>query len=128
MRLHLPLAILTALLLVLTLHTSQKHHFTFAQVQELAEKRAAAKYIPLPNVLPPQLKSLTPGQEDGIFWNSNYRVWRNKGLPFQVDFYHVSKAFPCSPQINTVDRKGPRPLAYSPSFFRFSNLDFNPPL
>ncbi len=43
-----------------------RHRFTFAQVDEIAQKRAAAKYVPLPDVLPPQLKKLTP-QQDAAF-------------------------------------------------------------
>jgi len=128
MRLHLILAIITVLALVLTLRSEKGRQFTFAQVQELAQQRARTKYVPLPNVLPPQLKNLTADQENGIFWNDAHRVWRSKGLPFQVDFYHVNKAFPTSPRINYIDRKGPHPLPYSPSFFRFSGLTFNPPL
>jgi glucans biosynthesis protein len=128
MRLHLPLALITALLLVISLRSSERHRFTFEKVRAIAEQRAQAKYVPPTAVLPPQLKNLTPAQENGIFWNDAYRVWRKKGLPFQIDFYHVSKAFPDGPKIYTVDRKGPNLLAYSPSFFRFSNLTFNPPL
>ena len=128
MRLHFILAVITAVLLVITLRSNQKHRFTFDMVQQLAEKRAQAKYVPLPDALPAQLKNLTPQQEAGIFWNDAYRLWRNKGLPFQIDFYHVNKAFPRAPLINTVDRKGVRHLAYSPGFFHFSGLAFTPPL
>ena len=128
MRLHLILAIVTAFLLVLTFRAGHKPRFSFTQVEEAAKKRAQAKYVPLPNVLPPQLKSLTLEQEYGIFWNDTYRLWRKKGLPFQVDFYHVSKAFPHAPPINAVDRKGAHPLVYSPAQFRFSGLHFDSPI
>ena len=128
MRLHLTLATLTVLLLVLTLHSGSKHRFTFAQVEKIAQQRAQQKYAPLPNALPPQLKNLSPQQEAEINWKDAYRLWRMKGLPFQVDFYHISKAFPSGPRINTVDRKGAHPLAYSPGFFNFGDLALNPPL
>jgi glucans biosynthesis protein len=128
MRLHLTLAVLTALALVITFRSNQQIRFTFAHVQEMAEQRSHSAYVPLPNVLPPQLKNLTPEQEDGIFWNDAHRLWRNEGLPFQVDFYHVSKSFPYAPKINTVDAKGTHTLKYTPTFFRFSGLQFNPPL
>jgi len=128
MRLHLALALITTFLLVITLRSNERHHFDFVRIQALAEQRAKQKYVPLPNALPPQLKNLTPDQENGIFWNDAYRLWRKKGLPFQIDFYHVSKTFPTSPIIHTVDGKGPHLLAYAPSFFHFSNLQINPPL
>ncbi len=128
MRLHLVLALVTALLLALTLRSSERHRFTFARVQGLAAREAAGKYVPSAEALPPQLANLTPPQEAGIFWKDAYRLWRDKGLPFQVDFYHVSRSFPTGPSIHTVDNRGSHLLAYSPLFFNFLNLSFNPPL
>jgi glucans biosynthesis protein len=128
MRLHLTFALITAILLVLTLRYREGRHFNFGQVDKLAADHAKAPYVAMPNLLPPQLQNLTPQQEAGIFWKDTYRLWRKKGLPFQVDFYHLSKAFPFAPQMYTVDHKGAHRLAYSPSFFNFSGLTFNPPL
>jgi glucans biosynthesis protein len=130
MRLHLTFALITALALVITLHAGAGHPFAFAQVEEMAKKRAAEKYVALPDVLPPPLKKLTPQQDAGIFWKDTYRLWRKKGLPFQVDFYPQLNSNPqphVAPQINTVDRKGPHRLAYSPTFFNFLNVTTNPP-
>ncbi len=131
MRLHLTIALIVTLLLVLTIRANHKHRFTFKQVEEMAGKRAQGKYTPLPDTLPPQLKTLTPAQEAGIFWKDTSRLWRKKGLPFQVDFYHPLNSNPLphfTPRINSVDSKGQHPLAYSPAQFNFLNLNFNPPL
>ncbi|HEY8966310.1 MAG TPA: glucan biosynthesis protein [Candidatus Methylacidiphilales bacterium] len=128
MRLHLVLACLTALLLYLTLRHEPGSVLRFAQVEELAAQRSRTPYVPLAPSLPPQLRALTPQQEQGIFWKDDYRLWRKQGLPFQVDFYHVSKAFPTGPRLAAVDRKGIHPLAYSPLFFNFLNLKIDPPL
>ena len=127
MRLHLTFALITALLLFFTLRSSERRHFTFTQVQASAEQLARMPFVPLPDVLPPQLKKLTPDQERGIFWKENARLWRKKGLPFQVEFYPVSNESHTSPRINLVDSKGARPLAYSPNFFNY-NFPINPPL
>jgi glucans biosynthesis protein len=129
MRLHLTLAFITILALVITLRAHQAHRFTFDQIQKMAEQHAKEKYAALPDVLPPQLKKLTPQQDQGIFWKDTYRLWRKKGLPFQVDFYHQLASNPAphiAPQINAVDWKGPHPLAYSPTYFNFLNLSVNP--
>jgi glucans biosynthesis protein len=131
MRLHLTLALITIIALVITLHAEKKHRFTFAQVEQMAERRAVAKYVPLPDVLPPQLKKLTPQQDAGIFWKDTYRLWRKQGLPFQVDFYHQLNSNPLphiAPEINTVDRKGSHPWLYSPRFFNFLDLTVKPPV
>jgi periplasmic glucans biosynthesis protein len=130
MRLHLTLGLITLLALVLTLRAAKTHRFAFAEVEQIAQKRAAAKYVLLPDVLPPQLKKLTPEQEAGIFWKDTYRLWRTKALPFQVDFYHQLNSNPLphiAPQINTVDRKGSHPWVYSPRFFNFLDLTAKPP-
>jgi glucans biosynthesis protein len=119
---------MVATLLVVTLHANQTHHFTFAKLQALAEQRATVPYVPPPDLLPPQLKSLSSEQEATIFWKDTNRLWRKKGLPFQVDFYHVGRDVPGGPIINVVDRKRVTPLRYSPDFFNFPNLTFNPPL
>ena len=129
MRLHFTLALITVLALVITLRANHGHRFTFAQVEEMAKKRAAAKYVPLPDVLPPQLRRLAPQQEQGVFWKDTYRLWRRKGLPFQVDFYHELNSNPLphiAPQINAVDQKGSHPLAYSPTYFNFLDVPVDP--
>jgi len=131
MRLHLTLALITVLALAITLRSEKRHLFAFAQVEELAKKRAAEKYVPLPDVLPPQLKKFTPDQDRGIFWKDTYRLWRKKGLPFQVDFYPQLASNPqphTAPVINAVDRKGSHPLAYAPTYFNFLDLTAKPPV
>ncbi len=129
MRLHLTLALITALLLAITLRPSERHRFTFAQVQATAQQLAQTPDVPLPDSLPPQLRKLTPAQELGVFWNDKYRLWRKKGLPFQVDFYHLSNEGTTSPKINMVDSRSARalPLPYSPAFFN-DQVPINPPL
>jgi glucans biosynthesis protein len=130
MRLHLTLAIITALALVITLRANFRHPFTFAHVQQIAEQLARSKYMPTPEVLPPQLKKLTPDQDRGIFSKETARLWRKKGLPFQVDFFPQLASNPLphvAPAINYVDRKGSHQLPYSPTFFNFIDLLAKPP-
>jgi glucans biosynthesis protein len=130
MRLHLTLALITILALVVTLRSAKRHHFGFQQVDEMAKERVAAKYVAPPDVLPPQLKKLTPLQDAGIFSKETARLWRKKGLPFQVDFYPQLNTNPqphIAPEINYVDQKGSHRLPYSPTFFNFLNVSVNPP-
>ncbi len=128
MRLHFFFALITGLLLMITLRSHERNRFTFEQVQSSAEKLARTPFVELPDVLPAQLKRLTPDQERGIFWKDLHRLWRKKGLPFQVDFFHISNECHTSPIINVVDGRGEHRLAYSPTFFSYLNLTFNPPL
>lgn len=127
MRLHLTLALITALLLAITLRPSERQRFTFAKVQATAQQLAQKPFVPLPDLLPPQLKKLTPAQELGIFWNDRYRLWRKDGLPFQVDFYHLSNEGRTSPKIDMVDNQGVRTLAYRSTFFNYQ-IPIDPPL
>src|ERR1700722_8303779 len=98
-RLHLAFAIITAVALAITLRPSARHRYTFAMVEPSAEQLSHQPFVPLPDILPPQLKKLSAEQERGIFWKDSYRLWRKKGLPFQVDFYHIDNAFHFSPEI-----------------------------
>jgi glucans biosynthesis protein len=130
MRLHLTMALITVLALVITLRANLHHPFTFAHVQQLAEQRAHTKFVPMPDVLPPQLKKLTPDQDRGIFSKETARLWRKKGLPFQVDFYPQLASNPLphiAPAMNYIDRKGSHELPYSPTFFNFIDLLAKPP-
>jgi glucans biosynthesis protein len=130
MRLHLTLALVTIVALVLTLGTERRHHFGFAQVEAMAEKRAAKPYVPPPDELPQPLQKLTPEQNAGIFSKETARLWRRKGLPFQIDFYHQLNGNPLphiSPNFFDVDAKGAHLLPYSTAFFNFLNVTVNPP-
>jgi glucans biosynthesis protein len=133
MRLHAFLAVLTILALYLTLRAERRHHFTFAQVEKIAEERAAEPYVGLPDALAlaPQLRTLTPEQDAGIFSKETARIWRRKGLPFQIDFYHQLNSNPIphiAPRYRLVDAKGPHdPLPYSPALFNFYKPGTNPP-
>lgn len=130
MRLHLTLALITALALYLTFREQHQHSFGFAEVDQMARERAAAKYVQLPDVLPAQLKKFTPQQDAGIFPKETARLWRRKGLPFQIDFYPQLNGNPqphIAPRFNYVDRKGSHPLPYSDSFFNFLDVSVNPP-
>jgi glucans biosynthesis protein len=133
MRLHLTLALITIVALYLTLRAEHRHRFTFAQVEQIASDRAANPYVGLPDALAlaPQLRNLTPEQDSGIFSKETARLWRRKGLPFQIDFYHQLNSNPIphiSPRYRVVDAKGPHdPLQYSPALFNFYNVRTNPP-
>ena len=133
MRLHLTLALITIVALYLTLRAERRHHFTFAQVEKIAAERAALPYVGLPDALAlaPQLRNLTPEQDAGIFSKETARLWRRKGLPFQIDFYHQLNSNPIphiSPNYRVVDAKGPHdPLPYSTNLFNFYNVKTNPP-
>jgi glucans biosynthesis protein len=130
MRLHLVLALITAVALVLTLRAEKHHALTFPQIEQMAQKRAAGPYVPLPDVLPPQLQKLTPQQEAGIFSKETARLWRKQGLPFQIDFYHQLKSNPIphiAPRFYSVDRKGSHDLPYSSAFFNYLDVSANPP-
>jgi len=134
MRLHVFLGLLTILLLYLTLRAERRHHFTFAQVEQMAKQRAEQPYIGMPDALAlaPQLRTLTPEQDAGIFSKETARLWRRKGLPFQIDFYHQLNSNPIphiAPRFWIVDSKGVHnsPLPYSPALFNFYKVQTNPP-
>jgi glucans biosynthesis protein len=127
MRLHIPLALITALALFLTFHHGTRPRFSFANVEAMAQRHAGEPFHPLPDELPLQLKKLTPAQELGVFWNDTYRLWRKQGLPFQVDFYPLSNDQHTAPEFNVVDRHGAQQLTYSPRFFHF-NVPLDSPL
>src|ERR1700761_4563998 len=99
MRLHLTLALITIVALYLTLRAEHRHRFTFAQVEKIAAERAASPYVGLPDALAlaPQLRNLTPEQDAGIFSKETARLWRRRGTPFPIAFYHPLTRNPTPP-------------------------------
>jgi glucans biosynthesis protein len=132
MRLHLTLALITIIALYVTLRAEHKHRFTFAQVEAQAASRAAEPYVGLPDALAlaPQLRNLTTEQDAGIFSKETSRLWRRKGLPFQVDFYHQLNSNPIphiSPRFSEITPRRVENLPYSPNLFNFLKVGTNPP-
>jgi periplasmic glucans biosynthesis protein len=104
-----------------TARPAQPQPFTFADVQKLAQERAAHDYQPMSEALPAALANLTYDQYRDIRFRPESALWHGQSL-FEVQFFH--RAYRTKQRVNIfeVSAAGASPVAYNPQFFTFGRL------
>jgi glucans biosynthesis protein len=99
-------------------------------VRRRAQNLAAAAYVP-PTGLPPGFPNLNYDAYRQINFRSDKALWRDFGLPFQVQMFHRGGYFHEQVEMFEVAGSDVQPIAYSPDLFTFGqqHLDgLNPSL
>jgi len=106
---------------VKTVRAAQPQPFAFANVQQLAQERAAHDYRPMPAALPAALANLSYDQYRDIRFRPESALWRGQSL-FEVQFFH--RGYHVRQRVNIVEvtAAGASPVAYNPQFFTFGPL------
>ena len=91
-----------------------------ARAQQLAERAYEAP----PDQVPEWLRTITYDQWRDIRFRPEDALWRNKKLPFQVQFFHPGLYYDHAVAINVVDGSTVRPVDFSPSLFDYGRNDF----
>jgi glucans biosynthesis protein len=104
-----------------TARPAQPQPFTFADVQKLAQERAAHDYQPMSEALPAALANLSYDQYRDIRFRPESALWHGQSL-FEVQFFH--RAYRTKQRVNIfeVSAAGAIPVAYNPQFFTFGRL------
>ena len=68
--------------------------------------------------------SLTYDQWRDIRFRPDQALWRDKGLPFQVQFFHPGLYYDRTVQVNVVDESGVHPVPFSAERFDYGKNDF----
>ena len=104
-----------------TVRAAQPQPFAFADVQQLAQQRAAHDYRPMPDALPAALANLSYDQYRDIRFRPESALWRGQSL-FEVQFFH--RGYHVRQRVNIVEvtGAGASPVAYNPQFFTFGPL------
>src|ERR1700681_3390709 len=100
---------------------AQPQPFTFADVQKLAQERAAHDYRPMSDALPPALANLSYDQYRDIRFRPASALWHGQSL-FEVQFFHRGYRTRQRLNISEVSPTGASPVTYSPQFFTFAHL------
>ena len=106
---------------------AQPGPFNFANVQQLAQERAAHDYRPTPQGLPSSLANLTYDQYRDIRFRPQSALWRNQSL-FEVQFFHRGYRVRQRVNIYEVTPAGAGLIEYSPRLFTFGRLLKTPKL
>jgi periplasmic glucans biosynthesis protein len=92
--------------------------FTFANVQRLAQQRAARPYHIRSTPLPRALATLSYQQYSEIQFRPSAALWHGQSM-FEVQFFHRGFNFDRRVNVYDVLPSGARPVVYSPSMFQF---------
>ncbi len=95
--------------------------FGFADVQHIAQQRAAHEYHPPTEELPAVLANLTYDQYRDIRFRPTSALWRGQAM-FEVQFFH--RGFHNRQRVNVYEVSGGQAtmVAYSPAMFTFGHL------
>lgn len=93
--------------------------FTFADVVRRAEELAASPYAPDRPDLPDYLANLNYDQYRDIRFDRDHNLWRDAGLPFQVNFFHRGFLAKDRVSINVIDNGQAAPVTFSHDLFDY---------
>lgn len=103
--------------------------FEFADVEARAKELAATGYVRDDGGIPEFLARLDYDQYRDIRFRTEKSLWRDEGLPFQVQAFHRgSSLFKDRVFINIVDRGEVSRFAYSPDLFDYGKNQLPAPL
>ncbi len=68
--------------------------------------------------------SMTYDQWRDIRFRPDQSLWRDKGLPFQVQFFHPGLYYDRTVQVNVIDATGVHPVPFSAARFDYGKNDF----
>jgi glucans biosynthesis protein len=68
--------------------------------------------------------AMTYDQWRDIRFRPDQALWRDKNLPFQVQFFHPGLYYDRTVQVNVVDDSGVRPVPFAPARFDYGKNDF----
>lgn len=107
------------------LGASSAYAFDFADVAELARRKARSPYAPPDRTQPAELEALGFDRYRDIRFRPERAIWRAEGLPFDLMFFHRGQSNP-RVRINEVDSGEARHLPYDSEDFDFGKNTFSP--
>ncbi len=98
--------------------------FDFDDVVRRAQELAKESFKDERGSVPEWLLELSYDQWRDIRFRPDRSLWRDKKLPFQVQFFHPGLYYDRTVKINVVDAQGVHPVPFSPSQFDYGTNDF----
>lgn len=101
--------------------------FGLRAVAERARELASRPYENPEGEVPEFLLKLSYDQWRDIRFRKENALWRDRGLPFEVQFFHPGMFYNRLVRINVVNAEGPSPVPYSRDFFDYGDNEFKEP-
>lgn len=102
--------------------------FGFEDVTTLARGLGASPYRSQEDRIPEFLHRLGYDQYRDIRFKRQRALWRDAGLPFQVEFFFPAYNFSQPVAIDVIDPRGARPVPFSPDLFTYGSVRFPAPV
>ncbi|GIW42330.1 MAG: glucans biosynthesis protein G [Candidatus Binatia bacterium] len=96
----------------------------FESVVARARERAASAFEDRTRRVPPWLLEITYDQWRDIRFRPPLSLWRDRNLPFEVQFFHPGLFYDRVVEIHEVDAEGAHRVAFSPSLFDYGKNNF----
>src|SRR3546814_10764689 len=101
--------------------------FGFDQVSILAEKLALQPFEPNATPLPESLAALSPARYHAIRFRAEASLWRDAGLPYQVQFFPRGSYFRHLISVNEIAGDTVSPVPYGGDLFDFAGAELTEP-
>lgn len=108
---------------VLSLLSTNAFAFDFDDVSEKAKALSAQPFQDPVRSVPQWLTDLNYDQWRDIRFRSERATWGDRGLPFEVQYFHPGLYYDRVVAINEVDATGAHPITFSPGMFDFGKND-----
>jgi glucans biosynthesis protein len=102
--------------------------FDFAIVEESAKQLASKPYARDDGGMPEFLNNYDYDQYRDIRFKPDKALWKDEGLPFQVQLFHRGFMFKDRVVINVIDQGQASKIAYTPELFDFGKNKVQEPL
>jgi glucans biosynthesis protein len=112
------------LLACVCLDASRAAAFDLDDVAATAKQLAGAPYKDTRHQVPQWLLDITYDQWRDIRFRADHALWRDRRLPFEVQFFHPGLYYPRTIAVNEVTPDGVRPVVSSPAQFDYGKNDF----
>ena len=97
----------------------------FEEIRARAAALAADPFQPSTNGLPEGLRQLRFVQYQNIQFNHERALWREEGLPFQIEFFHRGWVHNQTVTIHEIISNETRPVPFSTEFFGYGTNHFD---
>ncbi len=118
------LAILLSLALFAGEPVAAAATFDLDTVEAMAKKLAAESFRDSRAAVPDWLLKITYDQWRDIRFRPEESLWRNRNLPFEVQFFHPGLFYDRVVTVSVVDAAGIHPVAFAPSLFDYGQNKF----
>jgi glucans biosynthesis protein len=98
--------------------------FGFEDVALRASKLATHSYEDPAGSVPRWLLDIRYDEWRDIRFRTDRSLWRDKGLPFSAQFFHLGLFYDRAVRINVVTPKGVEPLPFSPDLYDYGKNEF----